>query len=129
MDRIVQLVINAGALYVAVLLVPGLDFDFEPEGAIVRFLIVAFIFGLVNTVVRPVLRILTFPITIVTLGLFLLVINALMLLLTQAISNELALGLSVADFLAALLGAIVISIVGFLLSMVIGTGRIAGKVL
>jgi putative membrane protein len=123
MDRIIQLLINAGALYVAVLLLPGMEFDFAPEGAWIRFLLVAFIFGLVNTFVRPVLQILTFPITIVTLGLFLVVINALMLLLTQAISNELSLGLTVADFLTALLGALVISIVGFLLSLVIGTGR------
>lgn len=129
MDRIVQLLINAGALFVAVLLVPGLDFAFEPEGAWLKFLLVAFIFGLVNTFVRPVLRILTLPITFMTLGLFLIVINALMLLLTQAISNELELGLTVADFLAALLGAIVVSIVGFVLSMVVGTGRIAGKAL
>jgi putative membrane protein len=129
MDRIVQLLINAGALYVAVLLVPGLDFAFEPEGAWLKFLLVAFIFGLVNTFVRPVLRIMTLPITFMTLGLFLIVINALMLLLTQAISNELELGLTVADFLAALLGAIVVSIVGFVLSMVVGTGRIAGKAL
>lgn len=129
MDRIVQLLINAAALYVAVLVVPGLDFAFEPEGAWFRFLLVAFIFALVNTFVRPVLRILTLPITLMTLGLFLIVLNALMLLLTQAIANELDLGLVVADFLAALLGAIVISLVGIVLSMVIGTGRVAGKVL
>ncbi|HSI99609.1 MAG TPA: phage holin family protein, partial [Patescibacteria group bacterium] len=84
---------------------------------------VAFIFGLVNTFVRPVLRILTFPITMMTLGLFLIVINALMLLLTDAISDELSLGLVVGDFLAALLGAIVIAVVGFALSMVVGTTR------
>jgi putative membrane protein len=123
MDRIVQLLVNAGALYVAVLLVPGLDFDFAPEGAWVKFLLVAFIFGLVNTFVRPILQLFTLPITLMTLGLFLLVINALMLLLTSAISSELDLGLVVADFLAALLGAIVISLVGFVLSMVIGTTR------
>ena len=123
MDRIVQLLINAGALYVAVLLVPGLDFAFEPELAWVKFLLVAFIFGLVNTFVRPVLRILTLPITLMTLGIFLIIINALMLLLTGAISAELDLGLTVADFIAALLGAIVISIVGFVLSMVVGTTR------
>ena len=63
----------AGALYVAVLLVPNLDFAFEPDDAWLKFLIVAFIFGLVNTFVRPVLRILTFPITMMTLGLFLFV--------------------------------------------------------
>jgi len=123
MDRIIQLLINAGALYVAVLLVPDLDFSFEPEGAWLKFLLVAFIFGLVNTFVRPVLRILTFPITIMTLGIFLIVINALMLLLTGVISAELDLGLTVDGFLAAFLGAIVVAIVGFALSMVIGTTR------
>lgn len=128
MDRVVQLLINAAALYVAVLLVPNLDFAFEPEGAWWKFLLVAFIFGLVNTFLRPVLRILTLPITIMTLGLFLIVINALMLMLTGAISSELDLGLTVADFLAAFLGAIVVSLVGFVLSMVIGTTRIAGRV-
>ena len=123
MDRLVQLLINAAALWVAVTVVPGLDFDFAPEGAIVRFLVVVFIFALVNTFVRPVLSLLTLPITFITLGLFLLVINALMLLLTNAISDQLDLGLVVADFWAALLGAIVISIVGTLLSLVIGTVR------
>ncbi|HET9415982.1 MAG TPA: phage holin family protein [Candidatus Limnocylindria bacterium] len=123
MDRIVQLLINAGALYVAVLLVPGLDFDFAPDGAWLKFLLVAFIFGLVNTFVRPILQIFTLPITLMTLGLFLLVINALMLLLTSAISDQLQLGLTVAGFIDALLGAIVISVVGFVLSMVIGTAR------
>jgi putative membrane protein len=120
MDRVIQLLITAAALYVAVLLVPGLEFDFAPENALLKFVLVALIFGLVNTFVKPILRLLTLPITLMTLGLFLLVINALMLLLTGAISSELALGLIVADFLAALLGAIVISIVGLVLSMVVG---------
>jgi putative membrane protein len=127
-DRIIQLLINAAALYVAVWLVPGLEFDFGPADAWWKFLLVAFVFGLVNTFLRPILRIFTLPITIMTLGLFLLVINALMLLLTGAISAELDLGLTVADFLAAFLGSIVISIVGFILSMVIGTTRMAGRV-
>lgn len=127
MDRIVQLLINAAALYVAVLLVPNLDFAFEPEGAWLKFLLVAVIFGLVNTFLRPVLRILTLPITILTVGLFLLVLNALLLMLTGAISAELGLGLTVGDFLAALLGSIVVSIVGMLLSAVIGTTRMAGR--
>jgi putative membrane protein len=122
MDRIVQLLINAGALYVAVLLT-GLDFDFGVENAWLKFALVAFIFGLVNTFVRPILQIFTLPITLMTLGLFLLVINALMLLLTGVISTELDLGFVVPDFVAALLGAIVISLVGFVLSMVIGTAR------
>ena len=114
---------SAAALYVAVLVVPNLEFT----GEWWKLLLVAAIFGLVNTFVRPILRIFTLPITILTLGLFLLVINALMLLLTGAISNELNLGLTVGDFLAALLGSIVISIVGMLLSAVIGGSRVAGR--
>ncbi|HEX2141819.1 MAG TPA: phage holin family protein, partial [Candidatus Limnocylindria bacterium] len=64
-----------------------------------------------------------------TMGLFLLVINALMLLLTGLISDQLDLGLQVADFWAALLGSIVISLVGWVLSMVVGAARMPGKVL
>ena len=122
MDRIVQLLINAAALYVAVL-VTGLDFDFGGDQAWLKFALVAFIFGLVNTFIRPILQIFTLPITLMTLGLFLIVINALMLLLVGAISTELDLGFVVPDFVAALFGAIVISLVGFVLSMVIGTTR------
>jgi putative membrane protein len=125
MDRVIQILVNAAALYVAILLVPGLDFAFEPEGALLKFILVAIIFGLVNSFVKPILRIFTLPITLMTMGLFLLVINALMLMLTGAISSELALGLTVADFIAALLGSIVISLVGLVLSMVIGAGRMA----
>ena len=123
MDRVIQLLINAAALYVAVLLVDGLDFDFGQQNAWLEFALVALIFGLVNTFLKPVLRILTLPITMITFGLFLLVLNALLLLLVGWISSELALGLTVDGFLAALLGSIVISIIGFLLSLVIGAGR------
>ena len=125
MDRILQVLVNAAALWVAELVVPNLDF----VGEWWKLLVVAFIFGLVNTFLRPLLRIVTFPITVMTLGLFLLVINALLLLLTGAISAELDLGFVVGDFLAALLGSIVISLVGFVLSLVIGTGRAATRLL
>ena len=125
MDRVIQILVNAAALYVAVLIVPNLEFT----GEWWKLLLVAAIFGAVNTFLRPVLRIFTLPITIMTLGLFLLVINALLLLLTSAISAELALGFVVGDFFAALLGSIVISIVGMVLSMVIGSSRMAGRVL
>jgi putative membrane protein len=123
MDRVIQLLINAAALYVAVLVVDGLDFNFDREGAWLEFILVALIFGLVNTFLKPVLRLLTLPITMVTLGLFLLVLNALLLLLVGWISSQLSLGLEVDGFVPALLGSIVISIVGWLLSMVIGAGR------
>ncbi len=125
MDRVIQILVNAAALYVAVIIVPNLEFT----GEWWKLLLVAAIFGAVNTFLRPVLRIFTLPITIMTLGLFLLVINALLLLLTSAISAELALGFVVGDFFAALFGSIVISIVGMVLSMVIGSSRMAGRVL
>lgn len=125
MDRIIQILVNAAALYVAVIVVPNLEFT----GEWWKLLLVAAIFGAVNTFLRPILRIFTLPITIMTLGLFLLVINALMLLLTATISSELNLGFAVGDFFAALLGSIVISLVGMALSMVIGSGRMAGRVL
>jgi putative membrane protein len=128
-DRVVQVVINAAALWVAVQIVPGLDYDFGPSDAWWKFILVAVIFSLVNTYLRPILRILTLPITVITLGIFLLIINALMLLLTGAVANELGIPFTVADFGAAFLGSIVISVVGFALSMVIGTGRLAGRAL
>jgi putative membrane protein len=128
-DRVIQILVNAAALWVAVQIVPGIDYDFAPSDAWWKFLLVAVIFSLVNTYLRPILRILTLPITLVTFGIFLLIINALMLLLTDAIAGELGIGLTVADFLAALLGSIVISLVSFGLSMLIGTTRIAGRAL
>jgi putative membrane protein len=128
MDRVLQILVNAGALYIAVLIVPGLGFDQSGDDWWWKFLLVAVAFSLVNSYIRPVLRILTFPISIVTLGLFLLVINALMLMLTGAISDQLRLGLRVDDFWAALLGSIVISIVGAILSLVVGAGRMSSKV-
>ncbi|MDP9250385.1 MAG: phage holin family protein [Chloroflexota bacterium] len=122
-DRIIQILVNAAALWVAEKLIAGITF----QGEWWKFLLVALGFSLVNSYVRPILRIITFPITILTLGLFLLVINALMLLLTSAISGQLQLGFHVANFGDALLGSIVISLVGWVLSMVIGAGRFASR--
>jgi putative membrane protein len=117
MARILQILVNAAALWVAVTVVDGLDWTGVEWW---KFLIVAVIFSLVNTFIKPVLRIVTLPITAVTLGLFLLVINALMLLLTGWISDQLDLGFIVDGFIPALLGAIIISIVGWVLSLIVG---------
>jgi putative membrane protein len=125
MDRVIQILVNAGALYVADFLIGGITFI----GEWWKFLLVALAFSLLNTYVRPILRILTLPISVITMGVFLLVINAAMLLLTSAISDQLSLGFNVADFGAAFLGAIVVAIVGWVLSMVIGVSRMPTKVL
>jgi putative membrane protein len=124
-DRAVQIVINAAALWVAVQIVPGIDF----RGDWWKLVLVAVIFSLVNTYLRPILRILTLPITLMTVGIFLLILNALLLLLVNQVALELDLGFRVDGFGAALLGSIVISIVGFVLSMIVGTSRLAGRAL
>jgi putative membrane protein len=124
-DRILQILVNAGALYAAVYVVGGITFI----GDWWKLLLVALAFSLLNTYLRPILRILTLPISVVTMGIFLLVINAAMLMLTGAISDQLDLGFHVADFGAAFLGAIVVAIVGWILSMFVGAGRIPSRAL
>jgi putative membrane protein len=122
-DRAIQILVNMAALWVAVQIVDGISF----AGEWWKLLLVAVVFSLLNTYLRPILRILSIPFTIITFGIFLLVINALMLLLTSAVSGALHLEFSVDGFGAAFLGAIVVAIVGLLLSMLIGTGRLASK--
>jgi putative membrane protein len=75
----------------------------------------------INAIIRPIVILLTFPLTIVTLGLFMFVINALMLMLTSRIAQALNLGFRVEGFGAALLGALVISVVSFILTRVVGS--------
>jgi putative membrane protein len=115
MQFLVRLLVNAAALWVATALVSGVTF----EGGWLPFLGVALVFGVVNAFIRPVLKILTFPIIIVTLGIFSLVVNGLMLMLTSALSAALGLGFHVAGFWAAFWGALVVSVVSTLLSIVV----------
>jgi putative membrane protein len=124
-DRLLQILINAAALYAADWVVGGITFT----GEWWKLLLVALAFSLLNTYLRPILRVLTFPISILTLGIFLLVINAAMILLAAAVSDQLGLGFTVADFGSAFLGAIVVAVVGWVLSIVIGVGRMPTKVL
>ena len=113
MRFLVRLLINACALWVATQLVPGVTFN----GDLLPFLGVALIFGVVNATIRPVAKILTFPLIIVTLGIFALVVNGLMLWLTSKLSGALGLGFHVSSFGAAFLGALVVSVVSTLLSI------------
>lgn len=115
MPFLVRLLVNAVALWVATKVVPGVTY----EGGWPAFLGVALIFGAVNAFIRPILRFLTFPIIIITIGLFSLVVNALMLTLTSNLAGVLDLGFHVAGFKAALFGALVVSVVSTLLSMMI----------
>lgn len=129
MNRVIQIGINGIALYVAIwLLRPGINFDFT-DNAWWKFVLVAVAFSLVNTYVRPILRIITFPISVFSLGLFLIVINALMLVLVGAISNQLGLGFTVDNFGSALLGSVIVAIVGWFLAITLKPARVARRVL
>ncbi len=123
MNFILRLLINALALWLATRLVDGISFD----GEIVFLFVVAMIFGVVNTIVKPILMVLTFPFLIVTLGLFLLVLNGVMLWLTGAISDAAELGFHVSSFKAAFIGGLVVSIVSFVLSLVVGDSKRKGR--
>ena len=116
----VRWLINTLALYVAVQVVPGVDYDGGPLG----LLLVAAIFGLVNAVLRPVLTLLTCPLVLVSLGLFLFVINALLLLFTSWLSNPLGLGFPVAGFWPAFWAGLLISLVSLFLSIMVGEKEI-----
>jgi putative membrane protein len=106
-------VFNAIALWVAAYFLQGLDFN----GDIVRLLLVAAVFGVVNSLLRPVLAVLTCPLIVLTLGLFTLVINALMLMVTGWLSSRWDLGFTVAGFWPAFWGGLIIGIVSLILSL------------
>lgn len=106
--------INAVALYVAVLIVPGIDL----RGAWTDIIWLALIFGLLNALVRPLLKFLTCPLIILTLGLFTIIINTLMLLLTSQIGQSFGFGLIVDGFWTAVLGSLVISVVSIVMSVI-----------
>ena len=118
MSILVRLIVNAAALWVATQLVPGVTYT----GGGLPFFGVALVFGVVNTFVRPVAKLLTFPLIIVTLGIFIFVINGLMLWLTSRLSAALGLGFHVAGFWPAFWGAVVVTIVSTLLSLIVRDG-------
>jgi putative membrane protein len=104
---LLRLLINAAALWVATRLVPGVVY----EGGWLAFFGVALVFGVVNTFLGTAAKILTFPLVIVTIGLFILVINGLMLWVTSAVAGALGLGFHVSGFWPAFWGALVVTIV------------------
>ena len=118
---LIRLLINAAGLWLATQIVPGITIG--SANYLATLFLVALIFGLVNAVIKPILAVLTCPFYILTLGLFTFVVNALMLLLTSYIVGLIGLDFRVDSFLAALLGAIVISVVSFVLSIFLNEER------
>ena len=113
MRFLARLLVNGAALWVATRIVPGVTY----VGDWLPFFGVAVVFGVVNALIRPVAKILTFPLIILTLGLFALVVNGLMLWLTSSLSAALGLAFHVRGFWAAFWGGLVVSLVSTILSL------------
>jgi putative membrane protein len=119
-NLIIRLLVNAIALAAASWLVSGITLQGATTGKrVLTLLIVAAIFGVVNAIVKPVVKVLSFPLLILTLGLLTFVINAVMLLLTSWITGKLDVQFHVDGFWSALFGALIISVVGMILNAVL----------
>jgi putative membrane protein len=112
---ILRWLITAAAVWAAAHFVPGIHY----RGGFHTLLVVALIFGLVNAIVRPIVKGLACGLIVLTLGLAIFVINALMLLLTSAVSRHFGFDFTVDGFMPALVGSVVISLVSWLLSVVL----------
>ena len=133
-DVLVKIAINAVALLAAVELVPGLSFEFGPDWW--KLLLVALILGVINTYLRPIVKLLALPINLLTMGLVGLVINTAMVLLLAVASDQLRLGFTIHGWpvraftievvWAAFLASIVISVVALVLSVAFGQRRVLG---
>lgn len=139
---LVRIAANALALWLAASFVDGFGLgrmDFNWVGSLstaapphdtqfwISLAVVALVFTLVNMLVRPVVKLLSLPLIILTLGLFLLVVNALMVMLTGWISTQLDLGLYVGGFWPALWAGVVIALVNWVIGLLIPTRNDGGR--
>ncbi|MCB1690865.1 MAG: phage holin family protein [Halioglobus sp.] len=117
MGFIISILVTAAALWVTTVIVPGIQI----ESSVSSFLIVAVVFGLVNAFVRPVVKLLSLPVTIITLGLFSFIVNALMLMLTAGLAgNAMSIaGEGITYFGWALIGSVVVSIAGTVIGWIL----------
>lgn len=137
---IVRVLINGLALWIASWILPGLDIattatteavaqggvtqGTDPLGVILAYLFIGLIFGLVNALVRPIVSLLSLPITILTLGLFTIVINAAMLYLTSWLSSYTPVHFTIDSFFwTAVLAAIIITVVSLVAGKITGVRR------
>lgn len=123
---LIKTTINAAAIWVAAMAVPGIALGESPEFGtnLLTVLVVALIFGLVNAIVRPVVKLLALPALVLTLGLFIFIVNALMLVLTSWVAGKLGLAFSIDEFFwSAVLGALIVTAVSWILSLALPEGR------
>jgi putative membrane protein len=114
----IQLLINAFAFFVAITLLRGQGI--EPQGdSWLNYVVMAFIFGVINAILRPILMTLGCPVIILTLGFGFLLINTLLFYLTGLIGTSLGFGFTVDGFVPAFLGALIVSVIGVILSLIL----------
>ena len=125
MNLVLRLVINAVAIWLTSLWVNGIEITQSDStgGQILVVLVIALVFGLVNALVKPIVKFFAIPFYILTLGLFTLVVNALMLMLTSWFTEFTQWGLHVDGFWTAMLGALIISVVSWVLSLFVPRRR------
>jgi putative membrane protein len=121
MSLALRVIITAVGLWAAAELVEGIRMD--PDRSVVYLLVVALLVGVLNATVRPLLAVLSLPLVVVTLGLFLLVINAATLAIAFAVSERFGLGITSDGFTSTLLAAIIVSVVGWLANGLLATTR------
>jgi putative membrane protein len=121
---LIWVVVNALALAAAAGLLTGITLTGQTDTErAVTLVLVALVFGVVNAVVRPVVKVLSLPFIILTLGLLIFVINALMLLLTSWLSGQLGLGFHVTGFWTAVVGAVIVAVTTWVLELVLPGDR------
>ncbi len=118
MRFLVHVLVTAASLGAAAALVPGIRSD-----GVLSLVLAALVFGVVNALIKPVLKLLSCPLILLTLGLFTLVLNGVLLLLAARLGGLLGIGFHVDGFWAAFLGALVVSVVSTLLSWLVGDDR------
>lgn len=124
MRLILTILANALALWVAAVTLDGISFGGSGSGQALTIVLVAALFGVLNALVKPVLKLLSLPFIILTLGLFLLVVNAIMLWLTSWLAGVLGLEFTVENFWwDAVLGGLIISVIGVFTDMLLPAER------
>ena len=116
MRFLIRLTVTATALWVTVRFVPGIEYS----GDWVALFGVALVFGVVNAVIRPILFALTCPLVLATLGLFVFVLNGLMLLITASVASQMGIAFSVSGIGSAMIGALVVGMVSAVLNIFVG---------
>ncbi|NYI05447.1 phage holin family protein [Allostreptomyces psammosilenae] len=118
---LVKTLINAVAIWVAAWLLSGIRLSSDGTAdTVITVILVALIFGVVNAVIKPLVRLLSLPLLLLSLGLLAFVINALMLMLTSWLSDQVGLAFHVDGFWTALLGSLIISAIAWVLDLVVG---------